>query len=431
MEVTLGRAQGIDLQVTAPPSKSFTHRALVAAALARDPSTIVDPLVSEDTSVTAEALRSLGVPLEWEEGRVLVKGIGGRFPVGREITLDMKDSGTSMRFFSALALLAKKPVVLLGSPRMHERPIGPLAKALGELGGEIRYLGVEGYPPLRVSGRLRGGQVAVDGSMSSQFISALLMAAPCGEGDMALTISPPPVSRSYLDVTAGVMSAFGAVPEREGYTRFHVRAGVGYRGRTYRIEGDFSSASYFLAMAAVCGGRARVGNLNRSSPQGDRRFPDLLEEMGCRVQWSDDGILLEGDGRLSGIDVDMSGSPDTVQSLCAVAAFARGETMIRGIGHLRHKESDRIEATAYALRILGGDVRVEGDTITIHPRPLHGGVIDPGGDHRTAMAFAVVGLGVGGVTIRDAECVSKSYPQFWDHLRGAGLLKGIGSGGIR
>jgi 3-phosphoshikimate 1-carboxyvinyltransferase len=422
MEVTLRKARGIDLKVTAPPSKSFTHRALIAAALARGPSSLADPLVSDDTTLTAAALRSLGVSLAWEEGMVKVTGVGGRFPVREETVLDLRDSGTGMRFFTALALLADKPVVLRGSPRMHERPIGPLVSALRELGGEVRYLGREGYPPLRVSGSLRGGDVVVDGSVSSQFISALLMAAPCGEGDLDLSVSPPPVSRTYLDITAEVMSAFTAAPGREGYTRFHVKAGQGYRGRAYRIEGDFSSASYFLALGAVCGGSARVEHLNRLSPQGDRRFPDILAEMGCRVRWDDDGILLESDGNLDGIDVDMSGSPDTVQSLCAVAAFARSRTRIRGIGHLRHKESDRIEATSNALRILGGDIRVEGDTVTIDPRPLHGGIIDPGGDHRTAMAFAVVGFGVGGVTVRDAECVSKSYPHFWDQLKGAGLL---------
>jgi 3-phosphoshikimate 1-carboxyvinyltransferase len=422
LEVILKRAEGIDLRVQAPPSKSFTHRALVAAALARGRSTIRDPLVSDDTRITGEALQALGVELAWDGAAVEITGVSGRFPAAGELTLDLGDSGTSMRFFAALALLAGSPVVLRGSPRMHERPIGPLAGALGELGGEVRYLGKEGYPPLQVSGRFRGGEVVVDGSLSSQFISALLMAAPCGEGDLDLRVSPAPVSRSYLDITTEVMSAFGATTGREGYTRFLVRGGSGYRGRDYRIEGDFSSASYFLAMGAVCGGRVRVGNLNRRSPQGDRRFPDILGEMGCRVSWSGDGVLLEGDGHLSGIDVEMSGSPDTVQTLCAVAAFAEGPTLIRGIGHLRHKESDRIDATAGALRTLGGDIRVEGDAVTIHPRPLHGGIIDPAGDHRTAMAFSVIGLGAGGVTIRDAECVSKSYPGFWDPLREAGLL---------
>jgi 3-phosphoshikimate 1-carboxyvinyltransferase len=422
VEVTLHKAGAVDLRLTAPPSKSFTHRALVAAALARGSSTLGDPLDSGDTRITAEALRTLGVDLAWEVGNVQVTGAGGRFPVKGETTLDLGDSGTSMRFFAALALLAGKPVVLRGSQRMHERPIGPLADALGMLGGEVRYLGKEGYPPLRISGRFRGGEAVVDGSLSSQFISALLMAAPCGEGDLDLTVSPAPVSRSYLDITTEVMSAFGAAPEREGYTRFRVKGGPGYLGRSYPVEGDFSSASYFLALGAVCGGQVRVDNLNRESPQGDRRFPDILEEMGCRLSWSRAGILLESDGDMSGVDVEMSGSPDTVQTLCAVAAFAKGPTRIRGIGHLRHKESDRIEATAGALRTLGGDVRVEGDTVTIHPRPLHGGVVDPAGDHRTAMAFSVIGLGAGGVTIRDAECVSKSYPGFWDPLREAGLL---------
>jgi 3-phosphoshikimate 1-carboxyvinyltransferase len=422
VEVTLRRAEGIDLRVRAPPSKSFTHRALVAAALARGPSSIGDPLGSDDTRITAAALRRLGVDLDWGEGTVQVTGTGGRFPARGEITLDLGDSGTSMRFFAALALLAGGPVVLRGSPRMHERPIGPLAGALGRLGGEARYLGKEGYPPLRVSGRFRGGEVVVDGSMSSQFISALLMAAPCGEADLDLTVSPPPVSRSYLDITTDVMAAFGAATGREGYTRFRVKGAQGYAGRDYHVEGDFSSASYFLAMGAVCGGRVRVDNLNRESPQGDRRFPGILEEMGCRVSWDREGILLQSDGHLSGVDVDMSGSPDTVQTLSAVAAFAKGPTRIHGIGHLRHKESDRMEATAKAFRDLGGDVRVEGDTLAIHPRPLHGGVIDPAGDHRTAMAFTVVGLGAGSVTILDPACVSKSYPGFWDRLREAGLL---------
>ncbi|HVP24880.1 MAG TPA: 3-phosphoshikimate 1-carboxyvinyltransferase [Methanomicrobiales archaeon] len=421
MEATIERVQGVDLSLRAPPSKSFTHRALVAASLARGESRIGNPLLSDDTTITAAALRRLGVAVTWEGKEVRVAGIGGRFPVNEETVLDLGDSGTSMRFFSALALLAGGPVVLRGSPRMHERPIGPLARALGELGGEVRYLGKEGYPPLRVSGRFEGGEVVIDGGMSSQFISALLMAAPCGEGDLALTVDPPPVSRSYLDITADVMSAFGAVPERGGYTRFRVKAGPGYRGRAYPIEGDFSSASYFLAIAAVCGGRVMVGNLDPGSPQGDRRFPGILADMGCKIGWKNDGILLESDGSLSGIDVDLSGSPDTVQTLCAVAAFARGPTRIRGIGHLRHKESDRIKATADSLRNLGGDVRVEGDSVIIQPGPLHGGIIDPRGDHRTAMAFAVVGFGLGGITIRDAGCVSKSFPGFWDLLRGAGL----------
>jgi 3-phosphoshikimate 1-carboxyvinyltransferase len=426
MEVTLEKAQGIDLSLAAPPSKSFTHRALVAAALARGSSSIRESLVSDDTAITAAALRRLGVDLAREGGAVRITGGNCRFPTREETPLDLGDSGTSMRFFAALALLAENPVVLRGSARMHERPIGPLAEALRAVGGEVRYLGREGYPPLRVSGRFRGGDVVVDGSTSSQFISALLMAAPCSEGDLDLTVDPSPVSRSYLDLTADVMAAFGAACGREGYDRFHVTGGTGYRGRIYRIEGDFSSASYFLAMGAVCGGRVRVENLNPDSPQGDRRFPDILEEMGCRVLWRKDGILLESDGGLTGVEVDMSGSPDTVQTLCGVAAFARDPTRISGIGHLRHKESDRLRVTAGALRNLGGDIRVEGDTVTIHPRPLHGGVIDPEGDHRTAMAFAIVGLGVGQVTIRDAECVSKSYPQFWEKLGGAGFLRGSG-----
>jgi 3-phosphoshikimate 1-carboxyvinyltransferase len=422
MEVTPEKAGPLDMRVSAPPSKSFTHRAMVAAALARGPSRLAFPLVSTDTVITGDALRALGAGVAWEQEHARISGVGGRFPTSGETVLDLGDSGTSMRFFAALALLAKDPVVLRGSRRMHERPIGPLVDALGKLGGKVEYLGKDGYPPIRVSGSFRGGEVVVDGSLSSQFVSALLLAAPCSEGDLTLTVDPPPVSRSYLDITAEVMSAFGAAPEREGYTRFRVKGGVGYRRHGYRIEGDFSSASYYLAMGAVCGGSVRVDNLNQASVQGDRRFPDILEQMGCRIRWEPDAVTLGSGGILSGTEVDMSASPDTVQTLCAVAAFARGPTRIRGIGHLRHKESDRVGATAEGLRSLGGEIRVEGDVITIDPRPLHGGVVDPAGDHRTAMAFTVVGLGVGGVTIREAECVAKSYPGFWEPLREAKLL---------
>ncbi|HTY51592.1 MAG TPA: 3-phosphoshikimate 1-carboxyvinyltransferase [Methanomicrobiales archaeon] len=424
MEVTPRKAGPLDMRVTAPPSKSFTHRAMVAAALARGLSQLADPLISRDTVITGDALRALGATVAWEKRYVHIGGVGGRFPTTAETVLELGDSGTSMRFLSALALLAKNAVVLRGSPRMHERPIGPLADALRNLGGEVQNLGKAGYPPIRVSGTFRGGELAVDGSVSSQFVSALLMAAPCGEGDLLLTVDPPPVSRSYLDITAEVMKAFGTPLEREGYTRFRVKGGTEYRWKNYQVEGDFSSASYYLAMGAVCGGSVRVDNLNKASVQGDRRFPDILEQMGCRVRWDKmgDAVTLESGGDLAGVDVDMSASPDTVQTLCAVAAFAAGPTTIRGIGHLRHKESDRIDATAGALRSLGGEVRVEGDTLHIEPRPLHRGVVDPAGDHRTAMAFAVIGLGAGGVTIRDAECVAKSYPGFWEPLREAGLL---------
>jgi 3-phosphoshikimate 1-carboxyvinyltransferase len=301
---------------------------------------------------------------------------------------------------------------------MQERPIAPLAQALHSLGGSVVFLKNEGYPPLKVSGHLQGGRVTVDGTISSQFISSILLAAPYAETGIELIIPSPPSSQSYLDITLDVMEAFGAHTIRDGYTWFLVDTGKPYAGKTYAIEGDYSSASYFLAIAAICGGRVMVKNLKPDSVQGDRKFPDALGSMGCRVTYAEDAVTVERTGDLHGITIDMSSSPDTVQTLCMVAAVAATPTTITGISHLKFKESDRITSTAERLRALGGDVVVDDDRITISPSPLHGALIDPDNDHRTAMSFAVLGLGIGGVTIAHAECVNKSFPGFWDILAG-------------
>jgi 3-phosphoshikimate 1-carboxyvinyltransferase len=301
---------------------------------------------------------------------------------------------------------------------MQERPIGPLAQALHTLGGSVQFLKNEGYPPLRVSGHLHGGTAVIDGTISSQFISSILIAAPYAENKTEVIIPSPPVSGSYLDITLEVMQAFGAGVTREGYTRFSVDNTRRYTGRTYTVEGDYSSSSYFFAIAAICGGRMTVKNLVPGSVQGDRRFPDILATMGCTVTYSDNAVTVERNGELHGITVDMSASPDTVQTLCMVAAMATTPTTISGISHLKFKESNRIASTAERLIALGGDVQVGDDWITIHPSPLHGGIIDPDNDHRTAMSFAVLGLGIRGITIKNAECVNKSFPGFWDTIRG-------------
>jgi 3-phosphoshikimate 1-carboxyvinyltransferase len=300
---------------------------------------------------------------------------------------------------------------------MQERPIGPLAGALGAIGGKVEFLRNPGFPPLQVSGKLRGGPVTIDGSVSSQFISSILMAAPYAEEDVAVTIPAPPKSASYLDITTGVMEDFGAKVAREGYGKFVVSSAARYRGRRYTIEGDYSSASYFLAIAALCGGRVTVRKLAPQSVQGDRRFANALAAMGCTVTYGKDTVTVERTGELRGIEFDMATSPDTVQTLCMVAAAASTPTTITGISHLKFKESDRINGTAERLRSLGGDVTVGDDAITIRPAPLHGGIIDPENDHRTAMSFAVLGLATGGVTITGAECVDKSFPGFWDAVK--------------
>jgi 3-phosphoshikimate 1-carboxyvinyltransferase len=231
-------------------------------------------------------------------------------------------------------------------------------------------------------------------------------------------IPAPPASASYLDITLSVMKEFGAKVDRTGYGRFVVSTTDRYKARRYTVEGDYSSASYFFALAAICGGKVTVENLAPASVQGDRRFLDALAAMGCTVTYGTKSVTVEHSGELKGIEFDMATSPDTVQTLCMVAAMATSPTTITGISHLKFKESDRITGTADRLRALGGDVTVGDDRITIRPAPLHGGTIDPANDHRTAMSFAVLGLGIGDVTITDPACVNKSFPEFWESLKG-------------
>lgn len=418
---SLSRAGGVESCFSAPPSKSYTHRAMITAALAKGMSTLHNPLIADDTLHTRNALESLGVRMYDGQDLMQIGGVDGQFTCGHEKILDLGNSGTSFRLFTTLALLCDQPLVLTGSSRMQERPIGPLADALSSLGGTVEYLKKTGYPPIRVRGSLEGGKTTIDGTVSSQFISSLLIASPYAQNPVELGIPAPPVSRSYIDVTVAVMQAFGARLMMDDHRWFQVSNQHRYQARSYDIEGDFSSASYFFAIAAVCGGRVVVENLNPRSVQGDRRFLRILRLMGCTVHEGADTITVERTGDLQGIDCDMSSLPDTVQTLCMVAAVASTPTTIRGISHLKFKESDRILSTAQRLNQLGGDVKVGPDSIMVFPRLLHGGTIDPADDHRTAMSFSVLGLGIGGVTIEHAECVNKSFPGFWDALAGAGL----------
>jgi 3-phosphoshikimate 1-carboxyvinyltransferase len=422
MEMITRKVSGVDLVFDAPPSKSYTHRAFIAASLAEGESCIKNPLVSGDTEVTIRALGQMGVHAGHEGDNVRITGCasGPRCLPGQVI--DMQNSGTSMRLLLSVALLCQNPVVLTGSPRMKERPIGPLVDALNRLGGRIEYLEKTGFPPVKTGGRLKGGTTVIDGTVSSQFISSVLMAAPCIDDDITLILECEPASRSYLDITCDVIEFFGGIVEREGYTRFHVRCNGRYRARDYPVEGDYSSASYFFAIAAIAGGSVTVRNLNPCSTQGDMAFLAALKGMGCTVCMGPSSVTVERSGDLDGIGVNMSSSPDTVQTLCMVAACARTPTTIRGISHLKFKESDRIRITAEGLRSLGADVEISDDEITIRPSPLHGGSIDPHDDHRTAMSFAVLGTATGTVRVLDAGCVNKSFPGFWDSLKREGLV---------
>jgi 3-phosphoshikimate 1-carboxyvinyltransferase len=403
--------------VRPPGSKSLTNRALVCAALARGSSQLRGALESEDTQVMLRAWQALGVEItSGEHGTALgVVGCGGRLPSGGA-DLYVANSGTTARFLTAAVALGEGRFRLDGTPRMRQRPIADLVDSLRQLGVAARYLGAPGFPPLEIDARgLPGGRLRMRGDVSSQFLSGLLLAAPCARENLELTLEGPLVSRPYVDMTLAVMRAFGAEVAEPEPQRFVVSAPRGYASRDYAIEPDASAASYFWGAAAITGGQVMVSGLTTESLQGDVAFCQRLAEMGCRVVSGPEGLAVHG-GPLSGIDANMNSISDTVQTLSAVALFAAGPTTIRGVAHIRHKETDRIADLATELRKLGAGVDTWDDGLRITPGRLQGAVLDTYDDHRMAMSLALVGLRVPGVVINDPGCTAKTYPGFFADL---------------
>lgn len=405
-------------RIRPPGSKSITNRALVCAALADGESLLAGALDSDDTRVMREALMALGIPLrhDGDACEIAVTGCGGAIPAATA-DLFVGNSGTTVRFLSAMLALGHGAYRLDGVARMRERPIEDLLAALRQWGIDARSEAGTGCPPvvIRANG-IAGGTAHVAGNVSSQFLSGLLLAAPYAKEGVELVVDGELVSKPYVEMTLAVMRAFGVEAEAaEGFSRIQVPAGQRYRGRRYEIEPDASAASYFFAAAAVTGGQVTVEGLSRDALQGDVAFCDAVAKMGCRVEYGDNEITVAG-GPLRGIDVDMNAISDTVQTLAAVALFAVGPTTIRGVGHIRHKETDRIGNLAIELRKLGAKVDELEDGLRITPAALHPATLDTYDDHRMAMSFAVAALATPGVTIRDPNCTAKTYPAFFDDL---------------
>ena len=406
----------VDADFVAMPSKSATHRALVAAAIASGKSTIREPLDAVDTRRTLQGIRGLGVRVDERESAWIVHGAAGAIPGGG--TIDLGASGTSARFLSALATLGARPSMLDGSPRLRERPMGELLQALSALGATVET--PEGRAlPLRAGGsKVRGGSTVLSGARSSQFASALLLAAPAFQQGIHLEVTAPRVSFSYVRLTVEILQAFGAVIETEGEATFSVPP-QRLRATTLTIEGDHSSASYLLVATAILGGRIRIRGLREHSAQPDARFLHDLTKIGCRVNSDGTGTTVEGSGRVPAFSWDLADAPDLAPTAAVLALFALGPCVLSGLQHLTMKESDRLMVLKENLSRLGARAAVEGGTLSILPPPrgtAHGGTIRVEDDHRIAMAFAVAGLAVPGVTIDDPDVVAKSYPRFWDDV---------------
>jgi 3-phosphoshikimate 1-carboxyvinyltransferase len=405
-------------EVSVPGSKSYTHRILIASALADGESRIENALLSEDTRLTMQALRQMGIRIDnTRANQLVVTGSGGAFKSTSD-PIYLGNSGTSMRLLTAVAALGQGTYLLTGSERMAQRPIQDLIDGLQQIGVRARTLNNNGCPPVEVDGQnMTGGFVTIDCRTSSQYLSALLLIAPCIAGGLDITVTEGAVSKPYVDMTVDVLEKFGVKASREGYDRFKVAGKQAYRARIYTVEPDGSQAGYFWAAAAVCGTKVKVKGIIDDSRQGDVNFAKLLATMGCEIKKEADGLTVCG-GQLRAAEIDMSAMPDMVPTLAVVAAFAKGTTVIKNVPHLKTKESDRLTAVANELVKMGIDARCSADGLVVTGDKPHGAEIETYSDHRIAMSFAVAGLVTPGTFILDENCVEKSFPNFWQVFEG-------------
>ncbi|ABN73799.1 3-phosphoshikimate 1-carboxyvinyltransferase [Actinobacillus pleuropneumoniae] len=420
-KITLAPISRVEGEINLPGSKSLSNRALLLAALAKGTTKVTNLLDSDDIRHMLNALKALGVNYSLSEDKTVctVEGVGGAFNWKNGLALFLGNAGTAMRPLTAALCLkgsSEAEVVLTGEPRMKERPIKHLVDALRQAGASVQYLENEGYPPVAIrNSGLKGGKVQIDGSISSQFLTALLMAAPLAEGDMEIEIIGELVSKPYIDITLAMMKDFGVKVENRNYQTFVVKGNQSYLSpEKYLVEGDASSASYFLAAGAIKG-KVKVTGIGKNSIQGDRLFANVLEAMGAKITWGDDFIQAE-QGKLKGVDMDMNHIPDAAMTIATAALFAEGETVIRNIYNWRVKETDRLTAMATELRKVGATVEEGEDFIRIQPLPLtqfQHAEIATYNDHRMAMCFSLIALSDTPVTILDPKCTAKTFPTYF------------------
>jgi 3-phosphoshikimate 1-carboxyvinyltransferase len=405
----------LNAQVEIPGSKSITNRALLVAALAGGQSTLENALFSDDTHWCSTCLQQLGLPVatEPDAARFKVTGMKGQIPA-RQADLFVGNSGTTARFVTALAALGSGSYRFDGVLRMRERPMSEQLNLLQANGAEIEFEGQPGCMPYTLHSQgFKGGMLRLKANQTSQQLSALLMIAPYAQQDVLIEVMDELVSGAYIDITLQVMADFGVEVDRRSPVSFFIKAGQRYQPRQYPVEPDASNASYFFAAAALTGGRVRVNHLSRHSCQGDVRFVEVLAQMGCHVEATNNYIQVQGPAQLSGIDLDMNDMSDMVQTLAAIAPFAASPVTIRNIELIRWKETDRLKAVAAELLRLGARVEETNDGLKIYPGPLSPAAIETYDDHRMAMAFAVIGLKTSGLIIKNPSCTSKTFPDFF------------------
>jgi 3-phosphoshikimate 1-carboxyvinyltransferase len=402
-----------DVAIDAPPSKAHTLRALIISSLTDGRSTIYKPLLGEDQLNVIECLKRLGVKIEQQGNKITVAGTGGKYtPESTE--LNIGESGVGMNFLTSATCLSDKLVSLTGAKRITERPILEVVNGLRQLGCKIDYLGKEGFPPIKVyGGGIKGGTARIEGSKTSQYFSSIVISSPYADNKVTLKCVDEMTEKPYFDISLQMMAEFGVRAKNSDYKQIEIPKGR-YSARELTIEGDYSSASFFFLAAAICKSKVTVRRLRTDTKQGDKAFLALLENMGCKITSTSDGICVEG-RELAAIEQDMSNLPDLVPPLAIASAFAKGLSHLTNIGHLRDKECDRLEVIVSELRKMGVNASCDESSLIIKGSgKIHGGRIDPHNDHRIAMSFAVAGLATGGQTIEDEMCVAKSFPDFWE-----------------
>lgn len=399
--------------VSVPGSKSISHRFLMAAALSDGDCIIENCLISEDTLLTMGALRQMGVMIRVEGEQIQVKGKNGRFDACQD-PIYLGNSGTSLRFVCALAALGQGQYTITGTQRMQERPVQDLLDGLEMIQVPAKSVNGNGCPPVTIhGGKWMGGRTKLRCGKSSQYLSAMLLIAPCTQAGIEIQVTEGPVSKPYVDLTRYVMQQFGIQVKQTGYETFSVAGGQTYGHGVHTVEPDCSQAGYFWAAAAITRGDVKVKGTYLNMRQGDVGMVRLLESMGCQIVEEEDGVRVTG-GDLCAIETDMSDMPDMVPTIAVVAAFARGKTLIKNVSHLKIKESNRIEAVVRELNKMGIHALATDDGLMVEGGRPHGAVIDTYNDHRIAMSFAVAGLVVPGMEIRNPGCVEKSFPNFWE-----------------
>jgi len=411
MKISIKPCTSLNGKASAPPSKSYSHRAIILASLAKGRSNLHNVLLSDDPKSTIRACKAIGAKIEIDDNSLVIDGTSGN-PKPPTKTIDVGNSGTTMRIMTAVCSLCSQKVALTGDQSIKKRPMQPLLDALGELGAETSS--TNGKPPVWVKGPMRGGSCSIPGDVSSQFISGLLISSPLSPSDTEINIIGELKSKPYVDLTIEGMKDFGVEIENKNYKKFLIRGNQKYKATDYIVEGDYSGAAFLLAAAALCRSDITIENLFKGSRQGDKNIVSFLKEMGADINIEGDRVHVRGGKRLEGTKIDLSQNPDLLPILAVVGALAEGETVLHNAEHVRFKECDRIKAMATELKKMGADIKEKKDGLVIKGKEkLKGAQLHGWHDHRIVMALAVAGLNAEGKTIIDtAESIPVSFPNF-------------------